>query len=173
MTRLVYQPAFDPYNTAFRLLQTRAAVWAERSVEFDLVRIADFFLLFPFFIEDVRLRPAHKKYKKLATAKSVVQPYARLPEAGSLLSSMKPFQLAAAKMLVDAELADADAWKSGKLLATKIELPIDLSEPVNSKNSAQDTLLEFLRVLTTDYPFLGENGVKHRTGLMEYRYDTV
>lgn len=173
MTRLVYQPAFDPYNTVFRLLQVRRAVWTELPVELDFVRISDFFLLFPFFIKEIRLKPGHQKYKKLATAKSVVQPYAKLPEASVLLSNMKPFQLAAAKMLVDADLADATAWKAGKLFATKNELPTDLAGPINSKNSTQEILLDFLGILRTDYQFLGENGLKHRTGLLEYRYDTV
>lgn len=173
MTRLVYQPAFDPYNTAFRLLQIREAVWTKRAVEFDLVRIADFYLLFPFLIEKIRLKPAHRKYKKLATANFVTQPYARLPEESALLISMKPFQLAAAKMLVDSDLADAEAWKKGKFLATKNELPHEVSESIKAKNLGLGTLIEFLGVFATDYDFLGENGLKHRTGLLEYRYDTV
>ncbi|HEY9038600.1 MAG TPA: ABC-three component system middle component 5 [Roseovarius sp.] len=173
MTRLVYQPAFDPYNTIFRLLQLRKVVWTSSPVEFDLLRITDFYLLFPIFIKNIRLKPAHRRFKKLATSEGAAQPYARLPEESTLLKSMKPFQLAAANTLVDSGLADPEAWTKGEVVATAINVPDALKEALEKKNAQQADVLEFLGVLTSEYNFLGEDGVKHRTGLLEYRYDTV
>lgn len=173
MTRLVYQPAFDPYNTSFRFLELRSAVWTKDEVEFDLVRITDFYLLFPFLIEKIRLKPSHKKYKKLAHSKIGAKPYARLPEESVLLNTMKPFQVAAANKIVDAQLADAEAWGHGNMLATDTQPPDELKQAIDAKKVEQRDLLEFLSVLQNEYDFLGENGLKHRTGLLEYRYDTV
>jgi hypothetical protein len=52
-------------------------------------------------------------------------------------------------------------------------LPPALAERIAALNEADAELLGALRVLATEYPLEGVDGLKHRTGLLEYRYDAA
>lgn len=173
MTQLVYQPAFDPHNTAFRLLRLRNGVAFTNPIPFEGIRILDFFLLFPFLIGDVKLKQKDRKFRALAKNYNYLRPYARMPESSQLLERMRPFQLAAAKRLAGSEFLDADSWKEGVFATTDVALPPQLKEAVSNANAEQSDLLDMLSEFANGYPLSGPDGLKARSGLLEFRYDTV
>lgn len=175
MIQLSYQAAFDPYNTAFRLLRLRECCWTHSSVSFEALRIADFFLLFPVLIANkgVRLQRKHAKYRKLSTKYASLTPFAQLPAMDTLFRRMEPFHIAAAETLVTSGLALPAAWGEGFMHGTGHQIPQNLMQRIADVNETQDDLLEFLTALVTEYEVSGVNGLKDRTSLLEFRYDTV
>jgi len=173
MTQISYQPAFDPYHAIFRALQLREHGWLTNKIAFDALRIADFFLLFPFFLaeKEVRLKPKHRKIKSVGEKYVAAKPYSRLPDRKTLFRRIEPFQIAALGSLVTSDLAKSREWADKLGLGTNSNLPADLSEKIELENRDNEELIESILLLLTDYPVEGTNGLKHRTGLLEYRYD--
>ncbi len=173
MIQLSYQPAFDPFHAAWRLLRLRQDVLPETALPEDHVRILDFYLLFPFRLDAMRLKATHRRFRKLAAAYSEQRPYGELPDDRTLFNRMQSIQTAAFDTLVSKELFDLPEYERGCILATFATLPSDLQGRVSEINEAQSDLVEFLRALATEYELLGPDGLKDRTGLMEHLYDAA
>jgi hypothetical protein len=173
MIQLTYQPAFDAFHTAFRFLRLRASVLTEKPLSRDHFRILDFYLLYPFRSGDIRLMQGHRRFKKIAQNYSNTRPYGDLPEDRVLLRRMLPIQTASLDTLARNALLDSDAYRRGLISRTGVKLPAPLQSRIDEQNSAQSELLEFLRSLGNEYELLGPNGLKDRSGLMEWAHDAV
>lgn len=139
----------------------------------DHIRIIDFYLLFPFRIEGVRLTPQHRKYRKLAEQYADYKPYGDQPEDDVLFRRMEPMHIAAFKTLASSGFISANSLNDGQIEVTRAPLWEDLKNKVEIANKKDESLMAFLKALATDYNLLGKDGLKSRTGLLEYRYDPV
>ena len=83
MMQLSFQPAFDPLHTTFRILRSLEVVKNIKSVHRDLLRIMDFYLLFPYRINEIRLAPADRPFKRLAITYAKTKPYGEQPKETS------------------------------------------------------------------------------------------
>jgi hypothetical protein len=173
MIRLTFEPAFDPFHTIFRLLRLRTIIAKTGPLPRDHVRILDFFLLFPFRIASIRLAPHHRRYRKLASKYEAAKPYGEQPDDRLLFNRMEPIQVAALDTLSSHNLTDSDQWKLGEVRATAVLIPNPIAARVEQTNAADAELIEFLGVLASEYELSGVNGLKGRTGLLEYRYDAI
>jgi hypothetical protein len=86
---------------------------------------------------------------------------------------MELMQLTALDTLSMKNLIAPERWAAGEVSATAALIPAPLSPRVAEANAQDADLLAFLDVLVTEYKFLGPNGLKDRTKLLEYRYDAV
>lgn len=173
MIQLTYQPALDPFHAIFRLMRLRRIVANFGPLDVGYVRILDFYLLFPFRIDEIRLAQKHRRYKALASTYSGLRPYGDLPASNVLFERMKPMEEAAMETMVRLMLFDSEAFRISRIADTERPSPPEIEERVAEVNDAQADLLAFLGLLVTEYPFLGDQGIKARTGLLEYRYDSV
>lgn len=172
MMQLTFQPAYDSYHAIFRLFRLRNILESTRAYR-DTARILDFYLLFPFRIDEIRLSPKHRGYRKLASTYSNIQPYGGLPESIIVFERMAPMQQAASETLKIQGFLDNHSFDQGIVSWTDKQASLTLTLRVDEQNKRQDDLLTFLAILATEYPLLGESGLKARTGLIEYRYDPV
>jgi hypothetical protein len=173
MTQLVFQPALDPFHAVFRFLRLWPISKAVGSLLIDHVRILDFYLLFPFRIRAIRLAPDHQHFKKLAETYGHLTPYGEQPDASLLFERMRPMQLAALETMATENYLDEEAFLGGTFQATDQKIPEGVLSRIQELNADQADLMIFLQVLAKDYLLSGQNGLKARTELMEYRYDAV
>lgn len=173
MIQLTFQPAFDPFHAVFRSLRLRPIIQKHGPLHRDHVRVLDFYLLFPFRIEGIRLAPKHRKYRKLAEDYEAKKPYGNQPEDRSVFGRMEHMQLTALDTLAKKNLIVPERWADGEVSATATSIPVPLGPRVEEANAQEADLLAFLEVLVTYYEFLGPNGLKDRTKLLEARYDAV
>ena len=68
---------------------------------------------------------------------------------------------------------DSLEFKAGMLRFTTLPTPSEIFERVHEANFRDENLLKALRVFAYSYPFHGPEGLKARTGLLEYRYDAI
>src|SRR5690349_18245742 len=113
MIQLAYQPAFDPFHAIFRLLRLRPVLVGSGSLHRDHVRLLDFYLLFPFRIEGIRLLSKHRGYRKLASVYATAKLYGDQPEDVTLFSRMEPIQTVALETLAIHRVLDALELKLG------------------------------------------------------------
>jgi hypothetical protein len=86
---------------------------------------------------------------------------------------MKEIHKAAIKTLALDGYFDPDALEASRLLASNKAEPQLLGDRITEVNLAEKEVMGALSVLVTEYGLSGPNGLKHRTGLLEYRYDAA
>jgi hypothetical protein len=172
MIQLSFQP-FDPFHAVFRLLRLRPIITKHVPVHVDHVRILDFYLLFPFRIEAIRLKPQHRRYKGLAVAYAWAKPYGDQPEDRTVFDRMELMQIAALETLASRMLIDPDQLILGQVTTTAEPVPDEVAKRVDIANERDGDLIEFLELLACGYERMGANGLKARTGLLEFRYDAI
>ena len=70
-------------------------------------------------------------------------------------------------------LLDMAALGDDYVRPTPTMVPAPLLDRVRDANETDADLLATLGLLTREYPLEGVDGLKHRTGLLEHRYDAV
>jgi len=173
MTQLTYNEAFDPYHAAFRFLRLDMACDMKNRVPFDTIRILDFYLLFPFRLQSMKFFDEDRGWRKVSKSYGKQAPYGAMPDDTIVFSRMEPFQRAAASSLVMSGYLTADAWDQNEVQFTKEVIPDVLRLRCSELNAQMTDVMEILCQLGTRYPIGGREGLKYRTGLLEYRYDSV
>lgn len=173
MTQLSYQPSLDPFHSAFRFLRLRPILSTHHVVPLDQARVLDFYLAFPFRIHDIRLKKEHLSFRKVASAYEAAKPYGNQPQDRSLFERMRPIQIAALSALAAKSFISGEEWMRQIVCPTSTPLPSTLAKRIEQLNARDSSLLDVLRSLVTSYEFLGANGLKARSGLLEFRYDSL
>ncbi|MEO1190274.1 MAG: ABC-three component system middle component 5 [Pseudomonadota bacterium] len=173
MTQLTYNEAFDPYHAAFRFMRLWQGCRLTCKTHFDMLRILDFYLLFPFRIQNMSFFSSDRGWRSISRAYEDRKPYGELPDDVSIFSRMEPFQRAAVTSLVKAEILSAEAWRNNQIDFLNAKLPLELEARCVELNETMQDIIEILCAIRERYPLMGRRGLKDRTGLLEFRYDSV
>ena len=169
MIHIAYQPALDPFHTVYRLLRIRDHL---SEIEIDKCRILDFYMVFPFWTQNIRFQRGDAALKKVGKSYEFRRGYALLPPARSLFESMKPVFDASIQTLATQGYLTQSALIAGLVSMTEKDVPDEIQARVSADNAREKDLLKVIASLST-YPLLGNDGLKARTKLMEYRNDAV
>lgn len=173
MTQLTYNEAFDPYHAAFRFFRLHLACDITNRVPFDTIRILDFYLLFPFRLQSMKFFDDDKGWRKVSKAYLEKAPYGAMPDDAAVFSRMEPFQRTAASSLVMSGYLTPDAWDRNEVQFTEEAIPDVLRFRCAELNTRMQDVVEILCQIRARYPLGGRDGLKDRTGLLEYRYDAI
>ena len=173
MIQLSYQPAFDPFHAVFRLLRLREAVLKDGPLHEDHLKILDFYLLFPFRIDGIRLQQGHRKFRRLASQYAAAKPYGDQPEDRALFGRMNTIQIVALDTMLAKRLIDSKMYDLGTVVRTDTVIPTNIAARVTEANTEDADLVKCLGVLAREYDLLGDDGLKSRSRLMEHRYDAT
>jgi hypothetical protein len=163
---LIYHPAYDAYHCVFRML---CIVRLLPSVELDKARLLDFYLLFPSAISKIRLPKTHSSGRQLA--KLLANVYRDPINPSATFRELSYIQEAAFKCMVASGFVDAKSYESGVMVRTELPLPDSMLETTSAYITDNSELTDFVLGELATIPLKGLDGLKDRTGLMEYRYD--
>lgn len=148
-----------------------------KSMLVDVLRIVDFFVCFPVRLSEVR--PPNSVPGMRKRCNSVIRElpnseFELLPSSTVLFERMSVIQEAAVSAMVSKELASIVEEQG----ARAIQLNEDAILPRLRKNldDFASKNAELLELVTRDFPqipLMGSDGLKARTGLGEFQYDTV
>lgn len=166
---LIYHPAYDAYHCIFRMLAI--AEYTPHPVEVDKARILDFYLLFPAAVNSIRLpktlKDARTQAKKLANA------YHDPVNPAAMFRELRYIQEASLNCIAASSLIDREQFKLGMVLRTSEKIPKELQKKMedflDSNRNVNDVILKHLAQIH----LRGIDGLKHRTMLMEHRYDVA
>lgn len=173
MIQISFQPALDPYHTIFRLLRLLPTIAFANRLEFDHVRILDFYLVFPFRIFSIRVKPEHRRFKRIAKNYESTKPYSDMPEDYIIFDRMKPIQTTAFQHLAALGFISPSQLEEGWITPAGVTLSGDLQERILRSNRQDEELMSVLKLLALDYRLSGAGGLKDRTHLLEHRYDAA
>jgi hypothetical protein len=165
---LVYHPAFDVHHAMLRMLRLVES-HPTKSLPKDQLRILDFYYLFPHCLAEVQVMKGQVAKKNRFARRA--NRFNRVPSPKMLLMRMEGIQTAAIHTLAANGLIDSQAFSEGTVIRTKVPLTEHLAALVNDQPSEDREVVEYLATEISKIPLSGENGLKKRTGLLEYRYD--
>jgi len=168
---IVYNQAFDINHTLYRILLLLNQFKLE-SLEYERLRIWDFYMAFPFEIGNIRFGtgPNDREIKKIFPKKH--NPYRNITNPRKLFSRMHPYQLTAFGKLAALGIIGNDFNSTGRITIINRESLISILSDIDYK--LDDREGNVLKILTTYFyqmEFYGNNGLKARTKLSEYQYD--
>jgi hypothetical protein len=141
----------------------------QHEVELDRLRIWDFYLTFPNEARKIKFPTALSELKKIFKPKDE-NPYEDLIDSKKIIERMKPYQIAALHCIASYGLIEAKSLSKNIVIRTEKELPQELlvkfDEISVEKSNVIKLVMGFLEL-----PLYGQMGLKHRTGLIEFRYD--
>lgn len=170
MVALVYHPAYDPYGCVLRSVQFLTA--SDQALFAEQLRLFDFLLLFPEFISTFRLSPSTRSRFKRTSFRPRFR-YEERPPAKRLFSEMELSFEAALQTLKTKEIIVSTDINTDIFLLNRKAVPEGLDALVAKRNVIEAELIEFLIHLNSSFSFFGPDGLKARSGLMEFRYDIV
>lgn len=162
---LVYHPAFDIYNCAFRMLQL-LSLMEESEIELDKLRIWDFYLTFPNEARQITFPRDLFELKKIFKNKPD-NPYEDLIDPKRIAERMNPYQLSALRYLASYGLIDNNLFQKNIVKRTEKALPSELQQKLSEINTEKENIIKLVK----GFNFLALRGLKERTGLLEFRYD--
>lgn len=162
---LVYHPAFDIYNCAFRMLQL-LSMMEESEIELDKLRIWDFYLTFPNEARQITFPKDLFELKKIFKNKPD-NPYEDLIDPRRIAERMNPYQISALRYLASYGLIDNNLFQKNLIKRTDKKLPNELQEKLSEINTEKENIIKLVK----GFNFLALRGLKERTGLLEFRYD--
>lgn len=169
---LIYDPALDPYHSAIRILAiATAAKTKQLELTLDAARIADYFLIYPSKIIHFTFPTQFKGIR--TAAKEAENPYRQTVGNKSTFERMRPIFLSALGGLVAAGFIDADELKRGILDLLDVKIPDDLAAAVERFETRQTAVGKFVLSEMIAMRPNGDSGLKHRSKLIEHRYDIV
>lgn len=165
----MYHPAQDINHCVYRLLMILECS-AHEKFNIDIYRLVDLYVLFPSLLKLIKPLP-----KPISSYRSkfagIHEPFESLRNTKRILHELERLQSIAIKNLLAKELLDRQAFENGILKRTNKSLPESFSNVIQGARLPNE---EWFKVLIDEFPkakFVGKNGLKSRTGLMEYRYD--
>lgn len=165
---LIYHPTFDAYHCMFRMLAIANSVI---QVEIDKARLLDFYLLFPSTVASIRLPASSRDARKLA--KSMANVYHDPVNPATTFREMRYIQEASLKCIAASGLIDGELFEAGFLSRTNVKMPMKLHQKVEEFLTGRQPVADIVLNELAAIPLFGNDGLKHRTGLMEYKYDVT
>lgn len=167
---LIYDQALDPYHTSIRLMAlSNAAKERSTTLSVDAARIADYFLVHPFKMRDFVFSAEFRNIR--AAVKESENPYRNAPGMRATFERMRPIFVSALSGLIAKEYVKEDAFGSGVIRLAEVTIPDALQATIDKFRARQTTVGKFILSDFLDIPANGEKGLKHRSHLIEYRYD--
>lgn len=167
---LLYHPATDFYHCWMRfasLLCQRGG----RGIEVDRARIIDFYLCFPHELLTCRLPASQSKYLR-ALVKLLPNSYENPYSIRQAFPQLKRVQSHVVMDMVSKDILVPQAYQEGHLLPETEPRVDDLLQAIAENWLSRDAVWHQLAVrVLLDVPLNGKDGLKHRSGLMEYKYD--
>lgn len=166
---LMYHPAQDINHCVYRILLVLEKSEHE-SLSIDIYRLIDFYTVFPYLLSLIKTLPKPiNKHRKIFSA--IPAPFESLKNTKRIMHELELLQTIAFQNLLAKDLLCKEAFNKGILQRSLSKLPSELYQSLDASRLVNES---WFMAIINDFPktkFIGKNGIKARTGLMEYKYD--
>ena len=170
----MYNPAFDPSNGIYRILNILKHFDVNECIEVDRLRIYDFYLLFPYKVYSIRLQKTETRFKKLLhqyVADKKENPYNKVTNDCRLFHQLQRYQMIALSQIASYGLIDPELLLKQKVKVTDTARMQQVMSQLEEMPQAESNIIAWLNLCFRTTPLNGTYGLKYRTQLLEYKYD--
>ncbi len=165
----IYHPAYDFNHCAFRFINLLSDI-KEKEINWETMQILDFYYVFPHLLVDIRLPRNSIATKQML--KKIPEPYESLPNSRRLMFGLKALHNEAARALVSKGIIDKDSYLRNVIRLYAERVPENLNKQIAENENRKTQWYQLLVQVLAKCPINGKNGLKDRTQLLEFRYDT-
>ena len=166
---IIYHPAGDINHCAFRFITLLSDI-KEHEINWETMQILDFYYVFPHLLSDIRLPRNSIATKKML--KKIPEPYESLQNPRRLMFNLKALHNEAARALVAKGIIDKDSYLRNIIRLYAERVPETLNNQIVKNEKRKTQWYQLLVEVLAKYPIKGKDGLKDRTQLLEFRYDT-
>lgn len=171
MIALTYHPLYDPYHCVFRML-CLFRYSREQIFENDRLRIIDFYVLNPFLIKSMKLTSELRDRLNKSRLDKICNPYQELPKPRILYRRLEGVQTISIRHLAGLGFINRKDLIEGSIRPNiSSAISPGFADKIDVYVKKHESVFSFLVNDLSDIPLTGEYGLKHRTELMEHRYD--
>ena len=167
---LIYHPVYDINHCIYRLLRFLETS-SSSQVQWDQLQLFDFYSIFPHLLKKVKPFPRElMAYKKLIM--NIPDAYESIPNDKRILHEIMPIQNTAINNLIAKNLINSDDFSKNLVSRSEEPLPRNIVALLKKDSLVQK---EWYTLLVNELPLIdfdGRKGLKSRSSLMEYRYDS-
>lgn len=167
---LTYHPMHDHSHCAFRILCLAQDISLD-VVSWELLQLLDFYLLFPHELKNITLPRNLFKFK--AVLKEIPEPYENLTNAKRLFFSLGEIQKNTRNFLSSKGIFVQEAYQNGIIQLRPEVVPRNISALIQTASFKKEFWYDFITKELPNLGFEGAEGLKKRSGLMEFRYDVT
>lgn len=166
---IIYHQRNDVFHCIFRVLSI-FAILDTKKIEADRLKIIDFYFTFPHMLKNITIPRSTGSIQLSKWAQTLSVPYENIPNNKIIFSEMGDFQLLALDILISKDIL---TYENEFLTIGSNFKNIDIQRLVEDNTYTSNRMFKSLVDIFISNNLYGPNGLKHRTGLMEYRYDAV
>ena len=170
---MIYTPAFDTFNTIYRMLHILSHFDTEKYVEVERMRIFDYYLLFPHRAHKIRLKPGEDEFrahlKRFVSSK--VNPYHTITNDRRLFERLRPYQMIALSHIASYGLISPEHLLNQQVKVSDPDKLRDVISRLEKMEGIEGNVLSWLCLCFRTTPINGVFGLKYRTNLLESKYD--
>lgn len=163
---IIYHPSYDTHHCAYRYLNLLLS-FPNRQCDKTLLSFVDFYYVYPHLLNEIKKLPSPlQRFKPFISG--IKSPFEITPNSKVLYFELRSLQSVALANLQSRGLVTVN---NNNVLLIETKLPSSLIKAFKD-DSFNKT--EIFKLLVNEFPKVqlsGENGLKARTGLMEYKYD--
>lgn len=166
---LMYHPAFDANHCLYRIVSILYAT-TDQQISWPLLRLLDFYYLFPSQLKNIKPWPSEIRNLKARVLK-IPEQFEDLTNPARTFFELESFQKTATLELIAKGVISKSSFDKGIMELEPDSLPSAYTALLDTDNFLKSEAFE---VITKGLPrtkFNGSNGLKFRSGLMEYIYD--
>ena len=165
---ILYHPAKDINHCIYRMicLLTNLKV----GVSTEQLRLLDFYYSFPHLLKEIKPWPSDiKEYKKFVT--KVPESFEKITNKKRLFFEMSEIQKTSIALLHAKGLVNDSLFRSGTIVLVNDSVPSKLRDVIENDPFLKTDLFRTITVGLTKTIWNGKQGLKFRTGILEYKYD--
>lgn len=166
---LVYHPIHDVNHCLYRMLLVLETS-THRSFEWDTFKLMNFYLVFPHLLKEITPLPAAvSSYRKVI--KEIPDSYVEVANPKRTLFDLSGLQHMAANHLAAKNIINLDFQRTNNLTPKEYSLSEQLARSIETDPIRKKP---WFKLIIDELPLLdlrGKNGLKKRSGLMEFQYD--
>lgn len=167
---LIYHPANDINHCLYRMLLILETTTA-KELNWNLFKLMDFYTLFPHLLKTIAPLPKSlMSYKE--SLKGIPSPFEALPNSKRVLFDLEGIQNTSILNLLAKDLVNLELFQEKRVKRTSKGIPPNLNMIIKNDPIKKQ---EWFTFVTSELPFVsfrGHKGLKARSGLMEFRYDS-
>lgn len=166
---LMYHPAFDASHCLYRIVSILHAT-SDTQISWQLLRILDFYYLFPSQLKNIK--PWPKEIGKLkAQVMKIPDQFEDLTNPARTFFELETFQKTAALELIAKGVLSKSSFDKGIMELESDSLPSAYTALLDTDDFLKSDAFEVITKGLPSTKLSGPNGLKFRSGLMEYIYD--
>jgi len=163
---IIYHPAYDVNHCSYRILNILYAT-KDNKIHCDMLKIINFYYVYPHLLKRMKSFPKPLNYQA-NKIKNITDSFELTPSPSNLFFEMISTQEAAISSLLQRSLINIDR---NTVSLEKQNLPSELIQEFKIDKLTKSDLFKILVECLPKVKLDGNNGLKAKSGLMEYKYD--